>query len=271
MKTIILATSFSANSLQVSDYALELTKQLHTRLVIVHAYDPSPLDGQESGLIAGETNQQYMVAMHRLSRLRTRLMKATKGSVDVALVALPGDPATCLNEEAVRLGADLLIMGLVGGNPKEARAMGSLATRLIPRTTVSMLLVPPGAHCQAVQNIVLAVDLSQAVDAQSLADAKRFAQRFGATLDIICMADAPDAHLRKAAEDIRTLLSDQPHTFSFWPGDDLTVVLDNYFAGHRADLIMLLPKPHNRLQTFVLESVTQQIARQATTPVLAVV
>lgn len=121
------------------------------------------------------------------------------------------------------------------------------------------------------ETIVLATDLSEAIDAVALGNAKAFVWALGATLDIICMNDEPDQHQREAAERIRALFSESTPTFRFWPGNDLTSTLDDYFVHHRADLIMLLPKHHSRFDSWLMESVTQQVARQAVVPVLAVV
>ncbi|MCY7355952.1 MAG: universal stress protein [Rudanella sp.] len=264
MKTILLATSLSDNSAWAADYALELAKKLGADLTIVHAYDPDPAGG-----LAYESVD--VTAMRHLSRLRTRMMKSTKGSVTISVVARPGEPETVIETEIAAQNADLLIMGLAGEDPQKARTQGSLARKLIPRTRVPMLLVPLGAHYQTVQTIVLAVDLSSPVDTLALASAKRFAQLFGATLNIICMENEPNEPLHKAAEGICNLLSDLPHTFSFLPGNDLALVLDDYADSHQADLIMLLPKPHNRLESLLMESVTQQVVRQARVPVLATV
>ena len=87
------------------------------------------------------------------------------------------------------------------------------------------------------------------------------------------MEDEPDETLRKAAEQVKKLLVTQRHTVTihFLSGNNLSVALEDYLVEHRADLIMLLPKPHSRLRTFWLESDTQEVSRSATVPVLSVV
>lgn len=134
-----------------------------------------------------------------------------------------------------------------------------------------MLLVPPGATYHKPQHMVLAVDLSKPVDAHALLEAKRFSQLENATLDVICREDEPDAPLRKTAKEVYTLLADQLRTFRFWPGYDLAGLVADYVAEYETDLIMLLPKPHNWFSTWLLESNTQEVARLATVPALAVI
>ncbi len=271
MKTILLATSLSDNSSWASDYALDLATKLDTELVIVHAYDPNPPGSLEYESEESAATVQHYLATRRLGRLRTHMMTLTKGSVTVSIVARPGDPETVIETEAATWNADLLIMGLADKHPPKARSEGSLAIKLIPRTKVPMLLIPAGVRYHTVKTILLAVDLSSPVSVTSLASTKGFIQLFGAMLDIICMEDEPDDRQRKAADGLGRLLADLPHTFRFIPGNDLTMVLDHYLTHHDVDLIMLLPKPHSRLATALLESVTQQVVRQTMRPVLATV
>lgn len=260
MKTIVLATDFTDGGDLSADYALALAQQLHARLVIVHAYEQ-----RADGLT------DFIPIPNQLERVRERLMNITKGSVEIAVVAKYGEPRACIEAVAAEEQADLLIMALADDRPYTARFMGSLTTGMIPQTAVPMLILPPGIRYKPVKTVVLALDLSEPIDAVVLGHAKEFLIRLGAALAIICMDDDPDSQRREAAQRIGELFDGLPHTFSFQPGNDLTTTLANYFITHPADLIMMLPEHHNRLAIWLMESATQQVARQAEVPVLALV
>ncbi len=271
MTTLVVATDFSENAHWATNYALQLACRLRARLVVVHAYDPLPNSAPAHEWMTSTDEAEYQRAIRKLSRLRQQMMKTTKGSVEVSVVARPGSPAAMIRTEAMAQKADLLVMGVVGSEPIKARQLGSLATDLIPQTPVPMLLVPPGAVYQQPNNMVLAVDLSEPVNAIAMDSAMRFADLLRASLDVVCVEDEPDASEREAARHLRDLLRHQPHTFSFLPGLDVALALEDYLTNHKADLIMLLPKHHSRLQTWMLESVTQEVARLSSVPVLAAV
>lgn len=259
MKTFVLATDFTDSAAQAADYALALADQLHARLVIVHAYNKS-MDGPT----------EFVATPLRLERIRERLMNIAKGSVEIAVVAKYGDPRTCIEAVVAEQQADLLIMALTGERPYTARFLGSLPTEMIPQTVVSMLILPPDTHYKPIKTVVLTLDLSESIDAIVLGNAKAFVQELGATLATICMDDDPDAQRQQAAQRIQGLFG-LPHTFQFLPGNDLGITLDDYLFTHPADLIMMLPGHHNRLAIWLEESVTQQVARQAVVPVLAII
>lgn len=260
MKTFVLATDFTDNAAQAADYALALADQLHARLVIVHAYNKS-MDGPMG----------FTFTPARLERIRERLMNIAKGCVEIAVVAKYGEPRACIEAVVVEQQANLLIMALADDRPYTARFLGGLPTEMIPQTSVSMLILPPGTQYKPIKTVVLALDLSEPVDAIVLGNANQFVQELGASLAIICMNDEPDSQQKEAAQHIRGSFGELPHTFQFLPGNDLGITLDDYMTTHPADLIMMLPKHHNRLAIWLEESVTQQVARQAVVPVLAVV
>ena len=260
IQTIVLATDLTDSAAQAADYALALATRLHARLVLVHAYEHSP-----------DVSSDFVYTPLRLERIRERLVRTCRGSVEVSVVARQGDPRTCIEAVVAEERADLLVMALADTRPYTARFLGSMPTEMIPQTAVSMLILPPGSQYKPLETMVLAVDLSEPIDAVTLGKAKAVAQQLGVALDIICMDDHPDAPRREAARHLRELFVGLPHTFSFWPGNDLTTTLDDYFTTHPADLIMMLPRHHNRLTIWLMESITQQVARQAFVPVLAVV
>jgi nucleotide-binding universal stress UspA family protein len=271
MNTLIVATDFSDSAHWATDYAFELACQLRARLVVVHAYDPLPNAAPAHEWMTSSDETEYYKANQNLSRLRRQMLKTTKGAVDVSVVARPGSAAAIIAAEALTQQADLLVMGVVGSEPVKARQLGSLAIDMIPHTAIPMLLIPPGAVYHQTKNMVLAVDLSEPINAMGIDSALRFAGILRASLDVVCIEDEPDAMEREAARHLRDLLRHQPHTFSFLPGLDVALALEEYLANHKADLIMLLPKHHSWLRTWLLESVTQEVARLSTVPVLAAV
>ncbi len=256
----MLAIDFTDSAIQAADYALALADQLHARLVIVHAYEPS--DDESWGFVSTPP---------RLEQIRERLMQDSNGSVEISVVAKVGEPRACIEAVVTEQQADLLIMALADDRPYTARFLGSLPTDMIPQTAVSMLILPPGSQYKRVKTVVLALDLSEPVDAGVLGKANEFVMALGATLDIVCMDDDPDQHRQEAAQRIQALFAGLPHTFSFEPGNDLSITLDDFVITHPTDLIMMLPKHHSRLAIWLKESVTQQVARQAVVPVVAIV
>ncbi|ARK12360.1 universal stress protein [Fibrella sp. ES10-3-2-2] len=271
MKTLAVATDFTDGSHWATDYALELARQLHTRLILVHIYDPLPAITPAQEWLTSTAESQYFRAIHQLQQLSNELTKRSDGTVTITVVARPGSPATELAAEAAAQHADLLVMSLAGANPLEDRLDGSLATDMIPRTKLPMLLIPPGALFRSPRHMLLAIDLSCPINAGAMTTVLRFAHLLHGSLDVVCVEDEPDDQEKKAAGQIRDLLRHQPHTFTFIPGYDVSIALENFVAAYKSNLLVMLPRAHSLLRTYLLESTTQEVARLTTIPVLAAV
>ncbi|GAA4421040.1 universal stress protein [Nibrella viscosa] len=278
MKTIVLATDFSKNSSHAGDFALQIAarrgdaRRGDARLILLHVYRSWAGHTYAPGTMIAIPEFEKEQAERKLSDLMSQLQNAAKGRVDISILAAEGLTKDVINEVAADQKADLLIMGTAGSHSDGVRYFGSLATDMIPDIRVPMLLVPPKATFTSFKNIALAVDLTEAIDAVALDNAIRFANLFNACLNVVCVTKAPEQPtIQRAAERIRDLLKHQPHTFSIIQGDNLPLLLMNFAEENRADLIMMMPKPHSWWHRLLTEGNTQQVARQSDIPVLAVI
>ena len=105
MNTILVATDFSADAHWGTDYALELARQLHAQLIVLHAYEPPATPTAAPNGVASQGGVQYEQAIKKLCQLQSQMQNATNFPVDVTVVARPGSPATCLADEAINLKA----------------------------------------------------------------------------------------------------------------------------------------------------------------------
>ncbi|GAA4447405.1 hypothetical protein GCM10023189_03780 [Nibrella saemangeumensis] len=272
MKTIVLATDFSENSRYASDFALRIAGRSDTRLVLLHVYRSWAGHTYTTDSLISIPEYEKAQAERKLSDLMSQLQDEAKGSVDISILAQEGLTKDVINEVVAEQQADLLIMGTAGSHSEGVRYFGSLATDMIPDIQAPMLLIPPKAAFNSFENIVIAVDLTHSIDAVALDNAVRFANLFGACLNVVCVTEEPgQPNIQRSAERIRDMLKHQPHTFSILPGTDLPLTLMNFAAENRADLIMMLPKQHSWWHRLITEGNTQQVARQSDIPVLAVV
>jgi len=120
--------------------------------------------------------------------------------------------------------------------------------------------------------MVLALDMQRPVNAAAIDNVIHFCKAFGAVLNVVCISDEPcDPKTLETSQHIRNLMLSIPHTMSIVPGRNATAKIIEFAAQNHADLLITLPKQHNRLLYSVLESNTQQVARQAGMPVMAVI
>lgn len=273
MKNLVVATDFSANANQAAHVAMQLAQAQQATLLLLHAYHFWPANPAESGgdfpLSAQAMHDQ---SMQKLRQLANELHHRHGYEVPIRCLAKEGYPIPTIRAVTTQEKADLLVMATAGSAPQSAQLMGSVASAMATETTVPLLLIPPGTRYTAIRNVVLGIDLDTPPDVLALDTALRFARQFGCVLNVLCVHGLPvNEFVRHKAEHVRQFLNPVPHTFTILLGDEVYDTLLTFAHDNKADLIMMLPQPHNWLRRMLVEGNTERMARLTDIPLLAIV
>lgn len=273
MKTIVVATDFSASANQAAHVAMQLAQAQKATLILMNAFHFWPANPSETGVNFPLSVQEMRDdSQHALMKLAHELHKQHGAEVPIRCLTREGYPIPSIREVTKEEKADLLVMATVGTSPQSAQLMGSVATSMVAETNVPLLLIPPSAVHANINNVVLGVDLDTPPDVIALDTALRFARQFGCVVNVLCINDHPsDAVVRSKAEHIRHLMASVPHTLTVRPGDEVYETLLTFSHDNKADLIMMLPQPHNWLRRLFDEGNTERMARLTDLPLLAIV
>lgn len=278
MKTIVCATDFSDNATHAARVAAQLARQWQARrgdarLILMHAYHYPPDNPAKTGDFPTSVQVMRDESLKALHKLADKLTDSDPNLL-VNVVAHEGHTIPAIREVTSELKADLLVMSTVGTAPQSAQLFGSIATDMIPQTNVPLLLVPPGAALRTPepQNLVLGIDLESPPNALALDAALTHVRWFNGVVNVVCVNNNPDKPaIRHAAEHVRKLIGTVPHTLSIVPGEDVNDAILAFAHDNKADLIVMMPQPHNWFWQLFLEGDTQRLARLAHVPLLAVV
>jgi len=140
VKRILVPIDFSDHAAPVLEWATHLAKTHDAELTLLHAYHLPvefqqiegtylPQDFWES--VKGEAEQN-------LERHATELRRA---GVDVKVLVREGYPATVIEDEAIELGADLVVIGTHGLSGLKHMLLGSVAERVVQKSPCPVLTV----------------------------------------------------------------------------------------------------------------------------------
>jgi len=140
IRTILVPLDFSDHAPAILEWAAHLAKEHGSRLVLLHAYH-LPVEFQQLegaylpqdfwSNVKGEAQQTLD---RHAEDLRGRGFEAE------ALVR-EGYPATAIEEEAERLGADLIVIGTHGLSGLKHLLLGSIAERVVQKAPCPVLTV----------------------------------------------------------------------------------------------------------------------------------
>jgi nucleotide-binding universal stress UspA family protein len=145
IQRILVPVDFSDPSLRALDYAIEFSRRLKSRLIVLHVvepvYYPMAADMYGVGIDLGNVYEQIeRAARTQLSRLAAKLRTRR---VEVRTLLSVGTAPQMIAQSAKKLKADLIIMSTHGRTGLSHVLMGSVAERVV-RTAACPVLTVPG-------------------------------------------------------------------------------------------------------------------------------
>jgi nucleotide-binding universal stress UspA family protein len=140
-KNVIWATDGSEASERALPIALELVRDSHGKLFVVHADE----------ILAGRAGGFSMFADEEELRdgLRAKVAELVSTGIDAEFQVVKGvnqDPADLVAEAARKLGADVIVVGTRGHGRVTGMLLGSVTQRLMHVAPCPVLAVPARAH-----------------------------------------------------------------------------------------------------------------------------
>lgn len=144
MKTIVVATDFSADSDGALNAAIEMAVRDVSHLEIVHVAQPGtyvlppPFD-----LVSFPVGDKEMTYVS--DALELRAQRARNAHVSVATQLRTGSAHDQVVQAARELGAALIVIGSHGAGALASVLVGSVAARIIRHAPCPVLVIPPRA------------------------------------------------------------------------------------------------------------------------------
>lgn len=180
-RTILVPLDGSAQGEQALPLAVSIARAAKAELKLVHVIPP----GNDSAHPVPPTSQHYL-------DLVTWRLKQMDGLTVVTCALLHGPVAETLAECAAGMAADLIVMTTHGRGPISRFWLGSVADRLMRRSTVPLLLLRPAegqnpseaALGHGFRRVLIALDGTSASEA-AVAPAIALGNLFGATYALL--------------------------------------------------------------------------------------
>ena len=229
MKTMLIATDFSAAANNAAHYAAALAAGLGLeRVLLYHA-----TAGQASDHLAGLINT-----------LTTDLQQILGASVMIT---------TEINSISLLKGirllvkthhADMVVVGLTGENKLGRLLMGSNTARLLGSCPVPLLVIPADCVFQSVKRIAFACDFRNITQDGPYVFIKDFASRLGAELMIVNVVSGgePDDDFWKADEVLHTLFDPAGATYHYTGDMRVEHGIRSFADANEAQLVIVIAK-----------------------------
>ncbi|WP_162915497.1 universal stress protein [Paraflavitalea soli] len=268
MKTLIVATDFSAIARNATQYAMEMARAIEASVHLLHVYQLPANYGMLDIPISMPDWEQGTEDL--MDGLKKQLEQDNGGQVSVSTEVRMGDFVLELTTVCDRLQPYAVIMGCKGSTAVERVFLGTHAIQAMKHLVWPVITVPLEAKFNVIRKIGLACDLAEPEMTVPLDSIIRLVTDFKATLHVINTHNEQsyDPQLVSASGWLGAKLKDVQHKFHFIKGDTEAAIL-HFAQSNNMDLLIVLPRQHSFWDTLIYKSHTKQFVLKSHIPLMA--
>lgn len=270
MKNILVPTDFSEVSEGAANYAAELAKATHAKLIFYYIF-PFPVPIADAPVIAVPIEGLEKESMKLLHALDKRI-KTKHGNIETELRTQPGfvvdEVITFTKEHKI----DLVVMGVTGAG-KTPGLVGSNATSVMHHAACPVMVIPKGYKFKKPAIIALACDYKSILPEAAVDKFKAFVRLFHSKV-LVCNVLKPKelATYQKAVTEVNleNALTDIDHSLYFPASDNMAAEINTFVNKHNVDVIAMFPHKYSFVKGIMHHSITKEIAFLTHVPLLSI-
>ncbi|MFY7900811.1 MAG: universal stress protein [Chitinophagaceae bacterium] len=278
MKTILVPTDFSATAKNAALYAIAFAKQVKaTDIILYNAYQAmQPLAADplmSTAAFPVELDSFKEISQVQLQELQTELREIVSDDISIHTYAEFNTLTEGIHDTCIDKQVDVIIMGITGGGTLEETLIGSNTTVVAKNTETPVIIVPPKAVFQPIEEIVLTVDLKSVANTTPVDVIKRLLDASKAKLFILHVADDEDLDDDEKYQErysLNQLFDGYSFDFCEVKNSSFTDAVNDFAAANNADIIINIPKKRSLIDRLFKRSHTQMLAFHSHIPLMVV-
>lgn len=269
MKQIIVTTDFSATAKNAVNYAADMAIAVNARLLLFHVVQ-TPV---------GYSDLPVMISLEDMMRtsegdmqnLQAEVTARVNGKIQVEAEVAMGIFFSELKGLCERMKPYAVVMGSQGKTAAEHLLFGSHATHAVTHLHWPVITVPPGINFAAIKKIGLASDLTKVVEHTPMEEISRLVKDFNAELHILNTGkrEVFDADIVFESGMMQEMTMGMNPVFHFIDNENTEAGIIDFAGKNQIDLLIVLPKRHNLLDSIFHKSHTKQFVLHSHIPVIA--
>jgi len=244
MKTILIPTDFSEDAKHACKYGAALAKDMKAEKIILYNAYSLPIASEMTwALMESDTLKR---ASYEGVNAEKRLMATyTDPSIEIEAISEFGFMAEQIDQLAKDKNVDLVIMGIADSNKLEQALIGSNALTIIHNTNIPVLVVPPNAEWQHVDQIAWACDYKEIEKTAPIDAIKDVLRQTGAKLHVVHNETNHknyDPELVKEDVFVHDVFKTEAPEYALLEGEDMAKNIDGYVKKSRYSMAYFNPE-----------------------------
>lgn len=277
MQTILVPVDFSSTAFNAAVYALELGKQVQAKKVVLyHSYElPVMSDGGLAvPLLVGveDVKQNSTAALQKF--LQEIQEKVEYVPFEIELFNSYNGVVKGIVDAAQEKQANLIVMGITGGNAVEQALIGSNTIDVSKEITLPLIIVPANASFKPIRNTVLACSMHNIYDNMPIDHIIGFVDDTKSNFQVLHvetkenMADYSGTHFENMA--LHTLFAGHAPKYHFVHNTSFIEGVNEFADANSTDIVIVIPQKHGLFESIFAKSHTKQLAFHSHIPIMVV-
>ncbi|MCU0359232.1 MAG: universal stress protein [Bacteroidia bacterium] len=271
--TILAATDFSESAENAIDYAAAMAVKSKARLILLTAYHV-PLVASEVPTLMFTLNELEKEGLQQLKDTEARIRKNHPELQSVELMCLHGFAGETIKNQAEKLKADLVVMGLQGSGFFSEKVIGSNASEMVSECACPVMIIHHQIKFKPIQRILFASDNKAIKSLNLLEPLKTMARLFNAEIFILHVnkeeKNIPGFEAAVEGVALDHFLEGIQHNFYEITAPNITVGLNTFAQKHNIDLSVALARHHGFFESIFRKNNMQTIIYHIQTPILTI-
>ncbi len=279
MKTILIPTDFSENAAHAAKYGYQLAIQIKADVILCNAF-VVPVEMPAAAMVSWpmyEYDEIVKSCAEEVDKLKENLENTNKQGFRpiVSCINEAGALQDVINELVQKHDIGLIVMGTHGASGLSGFMLGNHSRRMIDNTAKPLLLVPLHTMNFPVKKIAFATDLDNiAEDLNAVFELITYAKLLNAEI-LLTYVDDQKYHTAEFKKQMDGLLVDLSNKadypmiyYRLIKSRSLESGLDWLCDHGQVDMLAMVHRPHNFLDSIINGSHTQRMAGHISKPLL---
>lgn len=281
MKTYLVPVDFSDAAFNAADFAAQLSHQSDVKTIIlmnayyISAYETMLPNPDMVMLRPQDIEENSADRIAQLEKLKRKLAKKVREGVEIKVRLNLSHLLRAVVDVVADDKVDMVFLGSVGNSTvrEGTVGIGDHVIKVSKASLVPVMVVPPDYRYSLIDNAVLACDFKKVKENVPMGILHKLLGKQAIKLQVLNV----DAAAKHAVADPEQLAEEgalhdmlsafHPQYYYINNPDVITGILD-FATEHQAQLVIALPHTYSFLQALLHNSISQQLAKNSTVPVL---
>jgi len=269
MKTIIVATDFSAAASNAAMYAAEMALVIHADLYLLHVYQVPVIYVDIPVALAADDIQDE--AEKNMRKLKKELLGKFNGKIQIESEVREGFFFEDLQTFCEYKQPYAVVLGSKGNSAAERLIYGTHAVHIMKHLNWPVITVPPGAKFASITRIGLACDFNDVLGTVPAEEIKVLVNDFNAELHVLNTGsnDKYQPEVLEQSALLKRMFGKITPVYHFITNSNTDEGITKFAEAINIDLLIVLPRHHSLIDSLIHSSNTKQLVLHSHVPVMS--